>query len=458
MFPKRLLLALLLLLPLLALAAEARRPRADESAPEPRHHRHRHRHELGPRRPAGRKRDDYEEGYAPADYEDDYAEEADSEEEEEDYGRRPAGRPHAPRRAGRRHEPRYAPRHRPRAPARGHRRRPAHRPRYEDDDSGEDYAERAGPRRRYEDEAAGGGYFEQRQRPRAKHEPRRDWRHEEDDYAYDADDEDEEYGARRPPGRKLVDEWLRRTQEQPDNGSRALDAPAFKRRRWSAPGAAEEDALLRLDSELEAEEEADEEDELWREEAEELDNDFYKNDEATSLKKYDDIIRRLTDSDASAEAPKRDLRNTEIESHLKRDPYGNLRFFEPPGRPAPARYSSPEDALPAYRNLLDGSKRSGSKKKSLEYEVQQENNERREEAQADANMVSRSFRSLRERWDCGLAAPCNTRTLIGGLAGESRTCPRCRPEEFIFNVASARDTAGNFRALRSITRIGFLVL
>ena len=62
-------------------------------------------------------------------------------------------------------------------------------------------------------------------------------------------------------------------------------------------------------------------------ESDELDNDFYKNDAKPPLKTYDDIIRRLTSEDPTTPKPiRREYRNTEIEKHLKRDAFGNLKY------------------------------------------------------------------------------------------------------------------------------------
>ncbi|XP_043471931.1 protein PFC0760c-like [Leptopilina heterotoma] len=60
----------------------------------------------------------------------------------------------------------------------------------------------------------------------------------------------------------------------------------------------------------------------------ELKNDFYENDVKPSMKKYDDIIRRLTSNDPTTPKSevRRDYRNIEIGKYLKRDAYGNLKY------------------------------------------------------------------------------------------------------------------------------------
>ncbi|XP_003424160.1 BUD13 homolog [Nasonia vitripennis] len=405
-----LLASLALLLLCLLLAGEARRYADDEDlADRAPHHKHRHRHELQPRWPsAGKKRasndaeDDY---YDDSDYED-YLDEDESAEEE--YKDRRAGRSHSPKRSGgnqRRYPP---PRYHHRGShhvgsARGHEAR-AHdrlgsnrhragsrgtgypRKRYEDEDSELEAEYDRLHRRRYDDSDEEDDYHAKHKSPRRRivepsdskarrsryEPPRKDWRYklddEEDDYAYDADDEAEEseeleneranrsrkHSARKsfrpahhevespkPAHRRAtayskLDEWMKRVRNSSRSHERRNPSP------WPEDAGDEDDEL-----------------ELWKDEEpedKELDNDFYKNDESTSLKSYDDIIRRLTEertttSTSTAAPVKRDYRNT---------------FY---------------DSKRRHANLVD----STGRKKSLQDEEEEEEDDD-EEAQADANM------------------------------------------------------------------------
>jgi hypothetical protein len=147
----------------------------------------------------------------------------------------------------------------------------------------------------------------------------------------------------------------------------------------------------------ETEADADEEDELvdanvWAgsDSGRELDNDFYKNDAAAKppLRTYDDIIRRLTEDVATTTAAptlttttattttttstpmprpttqvvKRDYRNTEIERHLRRDDYGNLRFYDLKKDGGSGRPRHPTTPAPRSSNHLGASPRASRKK------------------------------------------------------------------------------------------------
>lgn len=89
---------------------------------------------------------------------------------------------------------------------------------------------------------------------------------------------------------------------------------------------------------LEEDDKDEEEDDIWKNvddednednEEEELDNDFYESKTKSSLKTYEDIIRRLTSDEPTTPKStiKRDYRNIESNKHAKRDNYKN--FNEP---------------------------------------------------------------------------------------------------------------------------------
>lgn len=89
---------------------------------------------------------------------------------------------------------------------------------------------------------------------------------------------------------------------------------------------------------LEEDDKDEEEDDIWKNiddednednEEEEIDNDFYESKTKSSLKTYEDIIRRLTSDEPTTPKAtvKRDYRNIESNKHAKRDGYKN--FNEP---------------------------------------------------------------------------------------------------------------------------------
>lgn len=352
--PKLLLAISSLALIVLVLLSSVEETRANVSP----HHRHRHRHEL--QRLPSRKRDDYEEDYysdssnSDEDYQDDdfYSDESESEE------KRPS-RSHRNSHSSR-HEPRYAissryhrrrhhtsarhsnhPHHRSRAPVVHHRRR------YDDEDSSlddydddEDVLDNETYNSRF-----GGKHKRKRTGHRStRHESRKDsWRYrnnDEDDYdddydlenyddGYESDreDDDENHGKKHDrfrkhdSNRRYSSEWIKKIRHL-SNGSRVSHQEPSRKR---ANTQDDEDAFEQLWKDDDDENETDE-----------LDNDFYgKDDSSAPLKTYDDIIRRLTEdrattstSTSTLKPTKRNYRNTELESHLRRDAYGNLRFID----------------------------------------------------------------------------------------------------------------------------------
>jgi len=90
---------------------------------------------------------------------------------------------------------------------------------------------------------------------------------------------------------------------------------------------------------LEEDDKDEDEDDIWKDidnernkeednKEEKLDNNFYKNETKSSLKTYDDIIRRLTSDDPTTPKTtvKRDNRNIESNKHVKRDGYKNFKY------------------------------------------------------------------------------------------------------------------------------------
>ncbi|XP_058803612.1 histidine-rich glycoprotein-like, partial [Phymastichus coffea] len=359
-------LASLALISLLLSAAEATR----QPAP---HHRHRHRHEL--QRLPSWKRDDYEEEYYnDNETEDEYDHDGElysdeSEEEQRDEWPSRHRNPHS------RYESRYSSsksryhrsRHHDAAPHRFHAHHRArspvahHRRRYEDSGSSsssfEDYEDMDALDNETHNRL--GKHKRKRTNHRAsRYDLRKDWRHRNDDNyndeaahdnGYDSDyedeDEREEYASR---ARKRDRFRTGRVAHQDESPSRRPSSEWPKKMRHLANGSRlyhHESSWSKKRTSAREEAPPDEEDpfeQLWKDDdAVELDNDFYKNDDhGAPLKTYDDIIRRLTEDRATSTAStttttsttpkttKRNYRNIQLEARLRPDAFGNLRFTD----------------------------------------------------------------------------------------------------------------------------------
>ncbi|XP_011500431.1 PREDICTED: uncharacterized protein LOC105364242 [Ceratosolen solmsi marchali] len=202
----------------------------------------------------------------------------------------------------------------------------------------------------------------------------------------------ESKGARRPKYGPWKMDWRVKTEgtddkdgehtrrHAPRKGRQRLEESSSGRHVVSAVAGKPEESSRKTGRVQEDEEEEAIDADFWAadvSEDRELDNDFYKNDEAASppLRTYDDIIRRLTEDVATTTTPasstswkpttqvvKRDYRNTEIERHLRRDDYGNLRLYESKkdGVSSLSRHGAPPG--PRNSNLVEGPL-TGSKKR-----------------------------------------------------------------------------------------------
>ncbi|XP_012271432.1 uncharacterized protein LOC105694884 [Orussus abietinus] len=100
-------------------------------------------------------------------------------------------------------------------------------------------------------------------------------------------------------------------------------------------------------SRVDAEDADDEDEDANKDEVEDdeddgFDNSFHGGEVKPPLRTFEDIIKRLTSEDPTTSRPnlKRDYRNIEIERHLKRDAYGNLRYDPKVGKSLPSVTSS----------------------------------------------------------------------------------------------------------------------